>query len=231
MRLAILSFALWLCACGGTGGGNPPPPPPPNNEPVWIVAGQSNAIWSEPFTGIQVRALTTSGIVTYTTGDYPGVAVRFAMHRGGDPLIAPVGIGGTPLSCWQVDGECFASMRFLEGRQIAGVIFWQGEADANWPALAAAYDVELNRLIADWRAYFRQDLNFFIVQLETFAPESDATPERWQRVQDAQLSVAMSDPRAELVVSRDITYGHLHPVYAYDEIGRRLAAATLAASP
>lgn len=216
----ILFLSLLLSGCGDSGSSQP-------EDPIWIVAGQSNSIISEPFTGIEVRAITSSGETVYRTGNFPGVATRFALHLG-DPLIAPVGVSGTALSCWQVGGVCFAGMSHLYGRRVAGVLWWQGEADAQdcTGELSARYQAQLSRMINDWRVWFGQNMPFIVIEIENgrYDPVAncDQEPEYWETVRSAQHAVAKADNHVYLIQTTDITYGDTnHPTYAYDEIARR----------
>jgi sialate O-acetylesterase len=84
---------------------------------------------------------------------------------------------------------------------LAGVVWYQGESNAT---RADAYKPLLQAMIASWRAQFRPDLPFVIVQLANFGQlSSSAGEDGWARVREAQREVAEEDPKVALAVTID----------------------------
>lgn len=106
----------------------------------------------------------------------------------------------------------------------AGVIWYQGEANAGRPA---QYRTLLPAMIADWRERFGQgDLPFLIVQLANWQPRKDQPGESsWAELREAQAFTARNVPKAGLAVAIDIGDGaDIHPKNKQD-VGLRLALA------
>ncbi|MEO1583144.1 MAG: sialate O-acetylesterase [Planctomycetota bacterium] len=115
----------------------------------------------------------------------------------------------------------------LRRQPIAGVIWYQGEANA---ARAGQYRDLLPTLIDSWRRIFDDPgLPFGIVQLANFmrpASEPEDTP--WARLRDAQLHAAQTVPGVGLVCAIDIGDANdIHPRNKRD-VGLRLARWALA---
>jgi sialate O-acetylesterase len=107
---------------------------------------------------------------------------------------------------------------------VAGMAWYQGEADAGSPA---RYDAKLASLIAGWRRQFgAPSTPFLIVGLANFgAPSSKPSPSGWAEIRDAQRRVAASDPAAALIPAVDLGDRlDIHPANK-QEVGRRLALA------
>ncbi|MEO1583396.1 MAG: sialate O-acetylesterase [Planctomycetota bacterium] len=101
-----------------------------------------------------------------------------------------------------------------------GMLWMQGESDADRFHRASRYEGHLNALIADVRAYTGQaDLPFIIGRIKTSDLGYDAM------VQDAQVSIGQSDPWACWIDTNDLDK---YDRYHYDEpgvieLGRRFA--------
>ncbi|MCW4462013.1 beta galactosidase jelly roll domain-containing protein [Sphingomonas sp. BT-65] len=93
---------------------------------------------------------------------------------------------------------------------LAGVVWYQGESNAT---RADEYKPLLQAMIASWRAQFRPDLPFVIVQLANFGELSAAAGEDgWARVREAQREIAETDPHTALAVTIDVGEKYdIHP--------------------
>jgi len=101
---------------------------------------------------------------------------------------------------------------------IAGVIWYQGEANAN---RALQYRSLFPALIADWRRAWGQDFPFLFVQI---APNHDMTPE----LREAQLLTWQHTPKTAMVVTIDVgDPNDIHPPHK-QPVGARLALAARA---
>ena len=110
----------------------------------------------------------------------------------------------------------------------AGVLWYQGENNANRPAPREAYRRQLTALLASWRARFGADLPWVIVQLAPFGRLSDQPGEHnWAEVREAQRTVAEADPLAEMVTTVDVGERlDIHPPLK-KPVGLRAAAAMM----
>ncbi len=93
--------------------------------------------------------------------------------------------------------------------RIRGVIWWQGEYNANW---AEQYGFLFPALIRDWRAQWGQgDFPFLFVQLENLiiAPHSEA---HYDELRESQLKTWQTVPQTGMVVMCDIgDPNNIHP--------------------
>jgi sialate O-acetylesterase len=105
---------------------------------------------------------------------------------------------------------------------LAGVAWYQGEADAGQPA----YDAKLAALFAGWRSQFGAGTRMLVVQLADFG-ERRSTPGEsgWAQLRDDQRRAVAADANAALVTAIDIGEPtDIHPANKND-LGKRLAAA------
>lgn len=137
-------------------------------------------------------------IATRTKG--AGVGLPFALEmvrRTGVPIgLIPSAHGGTSMDQWSpsLKGEGGASLyggmlrRFhAAGGRIAGVLWYQGESDAN-PKAAPVFAAKFQSLIEAIRVDFQQpDLPFYYVQIGRHV--NDANIDEWHVVQDAQRRI------------------------------------------
>jgi hypothetical protein len=95
--------------------------------------------------------------------------------------------------------------------EVRGVLWYQGEYNAQREDYAALYRVQLPLLIEDWRTRWgRQDLPFAWVQL----PNYHTTMTGWPLVREGQL-LALSLPHTGMIVSIDI--GDAESVHPYNK--------------
>lgn len=93
----------------------------------------------------------------------------------------------------------------LGNTPMAGVLWYQGENNANRTSARDAYRRQLTALLASWRGRFGADLPWVIVQLAPFGKLSDQPGEHnWAEVREAQRLVAEADQLAELVTTVDV---------------------------
>jgi sialate O-acetylesterase len=120
-----------------------------------------------------------------------------------------------------------AMLRPLQHYPIAGVLWYQGESNANDDAQAAAYRQQFASLITSWRGEWsgsRRDFPFLWVQLPGYT-QPDATPPlhaAWA-TQRESMSAALALPNTGQAVIIDLGGATaLHPTNKQD-VGRRLA--------
>jgi hypothetical protein len=106
---------------------------------------------------------------------------------------------------------------------IRGVVWYQGETDADPPYNAYLYRDLLAGMIADWRTLWREpDLPFYIVQLPILKSRD------WTVLRESQDVVSRRVPHVGMITTIDISRpGNLHPPNKH-ESGGRLADLVLA---
>ena len=128
----------------------------------------------------------------------------------------PIGLvacahGGTSMSQWDpakkdaggksLYGSMLRQVQ-LAGGKVKGVLWYQGESDAN-PEAAAAYPGAFADFIAAVRSDFEQpDLPFYLVQIGRVVRTGDPKP--WNTVQDAQRRLAERVPNTAVVAVIDL---------------------------
>ena len=135
------------------------------------------------------------------------------------PLVVNTDTYGSPAILYN------ANIAPLTGLSIKGVIWYQGEANAQ---RADEYKQLFPAMIQDWRRQFRQsDLPFLFVQLANWRAE-DETPVNsdWAELREAQAS-ALSLSNTGIASAIDIGEANdIHPKNKM-EVGRRLALAAM----
>ena len=106
--------------------------------------------------------------------------------------------------------------------KLAGVAWYQGEADAGQPA----YDKKLAALFAGWRRQFGPQARMLVVQLADWGERRSAPTESgWAQLRDEQRRGVVADANAALVTAIDIGEPtDIHPANKND-LGKRLAEA------
>jgi sialate O-acetylesterase len=99
----------------------------------------------------------------------------------------------------------------LEGTPITGIIWYQGESNADSSAMAAEYDLWLNSLISSWRQLFG-DVPFLIVELPNYKSPTAETPTSWDDLRAAQKRSATAGSRTYWVPALDLgDENNIHP--------------------
>jgi hypothetical protein len=171
-------------------------------------------------------------------GTSPGVAFARAMLEARPDAaigLVPCAKGATSIVDWgralgddTLYGSCLKRLGAAApmGR-LAGVLFFQGEADAVDRARADAYGARFTAFVEDLRRDLgRPRLPVVFAQIgSTRTP--DAFPS-WQRVQEQQAAVHL--PCVAMIETADLpTWDNVHyTTESYQEIGRRFARAYLA---
>lgn len=108
---------------------------------------------------------------------------------------------------------------------IKGVLWYQGESDANY---ATQYRQQLVQLINNWREVFQnKKMPFLIVQLAPFIHQFGDWGNNWPIIRNAQQWVADHVPYTALAVITDSGMKwNIHPVYKRN-VGTRLALQAL----
>ncbi|MFP4542172.1 MAG: sialate O-acetylesterase [Opitutales bacterium] len=122
---------------------------------------------------------------------------------------------------WKPLGLYNAMMAPLQAFPIKGVLWYQGESNADTPS---DYAVRLETLIEDWRATWGQpDLPFYFVQLANYMePTTGPVESGWAELQDQQRRT-LAVPHTGMAVANDLgEWNDIHPVRKA-EVAHRLA--------
>lgn len=117
----------------------------------------------------------------------------------------------------------------LGGMRLAGVAWYQGEADIG----QTGYDIRLGHLFAGWRRQFGQQARMLVVQLADYGRRvSQPVASGWAELREEQRQGVLADGNAALVTAIDIGEpSDIHPANK-NVLGLRLAmAAQGVASP
>jgi sialate O-acetylesterase len=166
-----------------------------------------------------------------------GLGLPFAkemVERTGIPVgLVPCAHGGTSMEQWSPDkkdmggGSLYGSMlrRFhAVGGRVKGVLWYQGESDANEKAAPLFEDRFKSFVEAVRRDFYDPDLPFYYVQIGRFVRQpGESLP--WNHVQDAQRRLADEIPHSGVAASIDFELDDLIHVgtQSLKRLGRRLA--------
>ncbi len=120
---------------------------------------------------------------------------------------------------WRASGLWNAMMAPLTPYAIAGVIWYQGESNAEF---AYQYRKVFATMIQQWRSSWGEgDFPFLFVQLASFAPGAKS-PDAWPTLRESQAKT-LALPKTGMAVAIDIGDSYdIHPKNK-QEVGRRLA--------
>ncbi len=124
---------------------------------------------------------------------------------------------------WKPMGLYNAMINPLTNYSLKGVIWYQGESNADTPW---KYEALMTTLIQDWRKRWDQEeLPFLYVQLANFLESSDEPGDsNWARLREAQLKT-LSVPNTGMAVAIDVgEWNDIHPLNK-KSVGQRLARA------
>lgn len=124
---------------------------------------------------------------------------------------------------WKPMGLYQAMIAPITKKNIAGVIWYQGESNTRAPE---EYETLFPALIADWRTQWNEpELPFIYVQLASFMESSNQPQEsNWAALREAQRKT-LSVPKTAMAVATDIgEWNDIHPLNKKD-VGDRLALA------
>ena len=169
-----------------------------------------------------------------------GLGLTFAKtlsEQTGVPIgLIPAAHGGTSMQQWDPSrramggdslyGATLERIR-ANGGKVAGILWYQGESDAN-PADAAVYQQRMAELVQAFRADLGQpDLPFYLVQLGIFAcdPSTDGI-NGWNSIRESQRVLPETLPNVAVVSAVDLGLDdgiHIDTA-GLKTLGRRFAA-------
>ena len=223
-------------------GGEPPIMVPIQREKMdeyglkWTVSSVDNARWFSAVAyafgrALHARSGVPIGIITVALGGTRAQAwtPREALER--EPALRDlVGQSAQELGDNARPGGLYnGSIAPLQPFAIAGVVWYQGESDADNFEQAQQYQTLLPALIRSWRRAWNRQLPFLLVQLPAYGnPSSAPVDAPWAWLREAQLRISQSVPRTKLVATIDTgSTSNLHPP-TKKIIGDRLAEVALA---
>jgi sialate O-acetylesterase len=145
-----------------------------------------------------------------------GLGLPFAaemVRRTGIPIgLVPCAHGGTSMDQWDpalrdkggdsLYGATVRRVRLLGGK-VTGILWYQGESDAN-PKAAPLFQEKFERLVAAFRADFGQpDLPFYYVQIGRYVNLPGAA--EWNAVQEMQRKAEAAIPHSGMAAAIDFT--------------------------
>ncbi|ANY21015.1 hypothetical protein A6F68_02519 [Tsuneonella dongtanensis] len=200
--------------------------------PVGLIA----SAWG----GTPIRAWLPYEGIARAGGMDEQLAVLDAFRR--DPEAAQARYGATLNDLWESRPNPARTRKGKEGyanlfngmiaplgpTRVAGVIWYQGENEANNAETTVSYRGLLEALIAGWRGRLGAKVPFVVVQLAGFGKlAGKADNDDWAAVREAQRQVARDDPATELVVTTDVSERlDIHPTMKRP-VGQRAGAALL----
>lgn len=162
-------------------------------------------------------------------------AKRMVEFTGVPVGLVPTGHGGTSMDQWSPDlkdqggNSLYGSMsKALQavGGKVAGVLWYQGESDANGDA-QPVYKAKFTRLIESIRTDVgNPDMPFYWVQLGPFAwPEDPTLRKFWNAVQEDQRALEAEVPNTFVVAANDLALDDLIHVgtAGHKQLGLRFA--------
>jgi sialate O-acetylesterase len=213
---------------------------------VWVCSGQSNmltATKAAPPAGAEGKIRAFSSKTGWgTPGSYSIIGWATACAAWEQEKV-PIGllfgaVGGTGIGGWMPAGDpdprkpdaapkpgqlYWNSLGRLQPFAVKGMVWWQGENDANL-FNGAGYEKRLTASIKGWRRDWRSgDIPFVYIQIQSLPEKDEGTGAEW--IRESQRRAAEL-PATAMVVTFDVTDGNLHP--RKDEIARRLSAAVKA---
>lgn len=140
-------------------------------------------------------------------------AIELATATGVPIGLIPCAYGGTSMDQWSPErkGEGSSSLYGAminrinsAGGKVTGVLWYQGESDAN-PERSAAYAEKMRNFIAALRADTGlPELPFYLVQIGRYVTNSGPrTADDWNRVQDSQRLLETQVPKTGVVATID----------------------------
>lgn len=169
-----------------------------------------------------------------------GLGIPFAKEivaRTGVPIgLIAAAHGGTSMEQWDPAGRDLGGATLYgslskqvrnAGGKARGVLWYQGESDAN-AAQAPLYLDRMKKLVAAFRKDLGDpELPFYYVQIGRFVAEREA--ETWNRVQEIQRIAELEIPRTGVVAAVDLPLDDLIHVSTagLKRLGRRLAKLAL----
>lgn len=207
-------------------------------EPLHLLVGAADKVhWRKNKEGLAER-YEGQRLLDYVAQRKKGagLGLPFAnemVRRTGVPVgLVPCAHGGTSMDQWnpqlkQQGGDSLygATLRRVKavGGKVRGVLWYQGESDAN-PKAAPLFQNKFEKLIEAFRADFGiPQLPFYYVQIGRFINNSN--PNDWNAVQQAQLDVEAKFQQVGMAASIDLSLDDLIHVGTQDlkRLGTRLA--------
>lgn len=163
-------------------------------------------------------------------------AAELAQATGVPVGLIPCAHGGTSMAQWnpakkhEAGDSLYGSMIRqvgLAGGKVKGVLWYQGESDANLEAVQVFRQTFVDFIGAVRSDLGQSDLPFYYVQIGRFIREGDPAP--WNTVQNDQLKVAEAVPNTAVISVIDLELDDLIHVgtQGLKRVGRRLAKVAL----
>ncbi|MCZ2146756.1 MAG: sialate O-acetylesterase [Bryobacterales bacterium] len=211
-------------------------------EPLHLLAGAADRVhWRKNAQGAPER-LEGDKLAAYIAARKKGagLGLPFAVEmvrRTGVPVgLLPCAHGGTSMDQWSPslldqggDSLYGATIRRvkLAGGKVAGILWYQGESDAN-PKAAPQFQSKFENLVAAFRAGLGEaELPFYYVQIGRHVNNTNVA--EWNQVQEMQRLALRAIPHSGMVPAVDFSLDDGIHVGTQDHkrLGRRLAGLAL----
>ncbi len=177
---------------------------------------------------ITVRVINNSGVGGFVPDkpyqiDFENSSVDLAgewKYRLGAEMVP---LAGQTFIRWKPGGLFNTMIAPLLNYRMKGIIWFQGESNANRPV---EYRELFQEMILDWRSHFKQkELPFLFVQLANFMEAKDQPSEsNWAMLREAQAQ-ALALPKTGMAVAIDVgEWNDIHPLNK-KSVGGRLSLA------
>lgn len=164
-------------------------------KPVGVIVAAEGGTGIEAWLSAEAMPGTEIGQKMRRLSETPEVIEAARLDRAEKPMLP---YGKHRLAHWGL-GRAYPSELYqkkvvpLKGTPITGIIWYQGESNADSSAMAAEYDVWLKSLISSWRKLFGE-VPFLIVELPNYISPTAETPTSWDdlRAEQKRCAAAVS---------------------------------------
>jgi sialate O-acetylesterase len=182
-------------------------------KPVGVIVAAEGGTGIEAWLPSEAMPGTDIGRKMRKLSAAPEVMEAARLDRAEKPLLP---YGRHRLAEWGL-GRAYPSELYqkkvmpLKGTPITGIIWYQGESNADSAAMAAEYDLWLNALLGSWRQLFG-GVPFLIVELPNYKSSTAEKPTSWDDLRAAQKRCAAAGSSTYWIPAFDLGDEHnIHP--------------------
>lgn len=189
-------------------------------DPLHILPESPDSVHADPSWTPEEKAAKVQATRDGNKGVGLGLSFAKEMLRRTN---RPVGLiasahGGTSMAQWDpalrdqggesLYGSMYKQVMAAAGGKVRGVLWYQGESDAN-PEAAAVFREKFKALVAAFRTDFNApELPFYYVQIGRFV-HPDPVPDPWNKIQSEQAAAETEIPHSGMVAAIDLALDDL----------------------